>query len=147
MIYLLLGGSLPSLNIHDNRLSTEECFKKIRKTKIAYTLADLCPRGQPTECLSDFICETFVYRFNNVPNYASLRTHLEKIILKERQLLYGTCQDLWPKILQRASSNLNAVGMDVKQRNTESSTPNSHNSDFNELSMDEGGNQICEQVA
>jgi hypothetical protein len=45
MIYILLGGFLPNLNIHDNRLSTEECFKKIRTTKIAYTLADLCPCG------------------------------------------------------------------------------------------------------
>lgn len=45
MIYLLLNGSLPNLNIHDNKLNTEECFKKIRKTKIAYTLADLCPHG------------------------------------------------------------------------------------------------------
>ena len=140
MIYLLLNGSLPSLNIHDNRLSTEECFKKIRKTKIAYTLADLCPRGQPTECLSDFICETFVYRFNDVPNYSSLRNHLENIILKERQRLYGPSQDLWPKVLRRGSSNLSSVVANVKQIKTESSTPNSHNSDFNELTMDEGGN-------
>lgn len=147
MIYLLLGGALPSLNIHDNRLSTEECFKKIRKTKISYTLADLCPRGQPTECLSDFICETFVYRFNDVPNYSSLRNHLEKIILKERQRLYGASEDLWPKVLRKDLTSLSAVETDVKQIKTESSTPNSHNSDFNELSMDEGGNKFCEQVA
>jgi hypothetical protein len=34
--------------------------------------------------------------------------------LKERQRLYGESQDLWPKILQRASSNLSVVEVDVK---------------------------------
>jgi len=45
MIYLLLGGFLPNLDIHDRSLSTEESFMKVRATKISYTMADLCPCG------------------------------------------------------------------------------------------------------
>ena len=73
LTYLCHGGSLLGIRARP-KLTEDECFELVIKTKRVSTIENLCFGN--SECLNDFLVKIFKMEYDEAPDYAKLKLML-----------------------------------------------------------------------
>lgn len=80
LLIYILQGSLPFMELNQERLSLSQRFKKLRLLKNLYTPEKLCD-SEETKILLPFIKNVFAIGFDEEPDYSKLNFCLLKALL------------------------------------------------------------------